>query len=141
MKGRRFIIDASVTFAWLFEEDKAARRIESMLAGAQPIVPWLWRLEVVNVILVRERRKHLTAAQGAHLLELLEDWDIEVIGKPPVRSLTALASTARPHQLSAYDAIYLDLAVSLGLPLFTRDTNLETAAERIGVELIRPGTS
>lgn len=78
----------------------------------------------------------MTVAQGAHLLELLEDWNVEVIGEPPSKSLVALASTARPHQLSAYDAVYLDLAVSLGLPLFTHDSSLRTAAERIGVELI-----
>jgi predicted nucleic acid-binding protein len=62
---------------------------------------------------------------------------VEIVAEPPVRSLTGLAAVARPHQLTAYDAAYLDLAVSLALPLFTRDQNLRTAAARVGVQLIQ----
>lgn len=131
-----------MTLAWLFDEESQAEQIEPLLAGAELVVPWLWRLEVVNVVLVlvKERRKLLTVAQATHLLELLEDWDVKVIDEPPARSLTGSAAVARPHQLSAYDAVYLDLAVSLGLPFFTRDSNLRAAAARIGVPLIAEST-
>jgi predicted nucleic acid-binding protein len=132
----RIVIDSSVTLAWLFDEDKSANRIEPVLAGSDLVAPWLWRLEVVNVILVRERRKLLTAASGTQLLELLEDLDVEIVGEPTSRSLTALAATARPHQLTAYDAVYLELAISQGVPLFTRDNNLRDAASRLGVALV-----
>ena len=80
---RRFIIDASVTLAWLFDEDQSGARIEPVLDGAELVAPALWPLEIVNVILVKERRKLLTEAQGTHLLELLEDWTVEIIGEPP----------------------------------------------------------
>jgi predicted nucleic acid-binding protein len=133
---RRFVIDASVTLAWLFDEDSSANRIGAILDGAELVAPWLWRLEVVNVILVRERRKLLSIARGAQLLELLEDWAVEMMGEPPSRSLTGLAAAARPHQLSAYDAIYLDVAMSQGLPLFTGDNNLRNTAVRIGLPLV-----
>ena len=53
-------------------------------------------------------------------------------------TLASLAQTARPHQLSAYDAVYLDIAISLDLPLFTDDHNLRTAADRMGVTVIEP---
>ena len=133
---RRFVIDSSVTLAWLFNEDAAGARIEAALAGAELVAPWLWRLEVVNVILIRERRKQLNIAQSTQLLELLQDWAVEIVGDLPSRSLAELAGVARPYQLTAYDAVYLELAVSLGLPLFTRDGNLRDAAVRIGVPLI-----
>jgi predicted nucleic acid-binding protein len=133
---RRIVIDSSVTLAWLFDEDKSTRRIEPVLAGSDLVAPWLWRLEVVNVILIRERRKLLTVARGTQLLQLLEDLDVEIVGEPPSRSLTALAAAARPHQLTAYDAVYLDLAISHGLPLFTRDHNLRDAANRLGLILV-----
>lgn len=139
MKPRRFIIDSSVTLAWLFDEDHSTGRIEAVLKDAELVAPSLWRLEIVNVILVKQRRKLLTVAQGTHLLEVLEDWTVEVLAEPPTRSLTGLAALAQPHQLSAYDAVYLDLALSLGLPLFTRDNNLEAAAMRIGLPLIKLG--
>lgn len=136
---RRFVIDSSVTLAWLFDEDASANRIERVLSEADLVAPWLWRLEVVNVILVKERRKLLAAARGTQLLELLEDLAVEVVAEPPSRSLTGLAAAARPHQLTAYDAIYLDLAMREGLPLFTRDNNLRDAATRVGVPLVSAG--
>lgn len=100
----------------------------------------MWRLEVVNVILVRERRRQITQAQGTRLLEALEALEIEIVGDPANRTLSSLALTARPHQLSAYDAISLDFAISLALPLFTDDVNLRGAAERMGVAVIEPAT-
>lgn len=133
---RRIVIDSSVTLAWLFDEDSSAARIETVLVATDLVVPWLWRLEVVNTILVKERRKLVTVARGTQLLELLEDLRVETIGEPPSRSLTGLAAAARPHQLTAYDAIYLDLAMSEGLPLFTRDNDLRDAATRVGIPIV-----
>jgi predicted nucleic acid-binding protein len=45
---------------------------------------------------------------------------------------------ARTHNLSAYDAAYLELAVRRGLPLATLDDKLKTAATRIGVAAFKP---
>lgn len=133
---RRMVIDSSVTLAWLFGEDSSANRIEKVLADAELVAPWLWRLELVNVILVKERRKLLTVARGTQLLELLEDWEVELMGEPPSRNMPSLAAAARPHQLTAYEAVYLEVAMSEGLPLFTRDNNLRDAAKRVGIPLI-----
>ena len=46
-----------------------------------------------------------------------------------------LAAT-RAHQLSAYDAAYLELAARLGLPLATLDDALAQAATQAGVPLL-----
>jgi predicted nucleic acid-binding protein len=43
---------------------------------------------------------------------------------------------ARAHDLSAYDAAYLELARREGLPLATEDAPLRAAAERVGVALV-----
>jgi predicted nucleic acid-binding protein len=40
---------------------------------------------------------------------------------------------ARSHNLSAYDACYLELALRLGLPLATLDTKLKATATTAGV--------
>lgn len=132
----RILIDASSTLAWLFNEDDQGPKLTPVLQNHELVAPWLWRLEVVNVVLVRERRKLMTQAQGTQSLGVLESLDVEVLGEPGHRSLTGLAQTARPHQLSAYDAVYLDFAVSLDLPLLTNDKNLREAAKRVGVALV-----
>jgi predicted nucleic acid-binding protein len=132
----RIIIDASITIGWLFNESEGIKRIGPTLTNADLVAPWLWRLEVVNAVLVKERGKVITVAQSTHMLELLEDLNAEIVGEPAVRTLTGLAAVARPHQLTSYDAIYLELAMSLKLPLFTRDNNLRAAAKRVGVKLV-----
>jgi predicted nucleic acid-binding protein len=132
----RFVIDASVTLAWLFDEDQASARIESVLSGAEIVAPALWRLEVVNVVLIKERRKLLTTDEATRLLGLLDDWSVDIASDPAIRSLAEFAALARPHQLTAYDAVYLDLSLCLALPLFTRDNNLRAAAARVGVALV-----
>jgi len=132
----KIVIDASSTLTWLFDEDDSAARAKSILDTHALVAPWLWRLEVTNAILVRERRKALTEAQASRLLQLIDELTIELIGEPTTRTATGLAQTARPHQLSAYDAIYLDLAIRLGVPMFTRDNNLRAAAKRAGVPLV-----
>ena len=44
-------------------------------------------------------------------------------------------SLARDHNLSAYDAAYLELAMRRGLPLATLDDKLKAAAQAVGVPL------
>jgi predicted nucleic acid-binding protein len=136
----RLVIDASVTLAWLFDEDSGAARVKPVLDRSELLAPWLWRLEVTNAVLVRERRKIVTEAQAFRLLGLLDELTIELMPEPVARTASGLAQIARPHQLSAYDAIYLDLAIRLGLPLFTRDGNLRAAAARVGVPLPKEAT-
>ena len=130
------VIDASVTLAWLFGEEDQSEAAQERLSDAALVAPTLWRLEVVNAILVKERRKHITPAQGTRFLQLLEALDIEVVGEPTARSMEQLALFARPHQLSAYDAVYLELATILGLPLWTYDSNLTKAAKKLGVAIV-----
>jgi predicted nucleic acid-binding protein len=46
-------------------------------------------------------------------------------------------ATARAFQISAYDAVYLDLARREKLPLATLDDRLRKAAAHAGIELLR----
>jgi predicted nucleic acid-binding protein len=129
------IIDASATLAWLFEEGTHAERFDSMLGKLRLVAPSLWRLEVTNAVLVKERRQQITPQQGARYLKILEALEVEYVPLSIAVGMEPLAQLARAHQLSSYDAVYLDLALVRGLPLWTLDKNLRQAAQRAGVEL------
>lgn len=129
-------MDASSTLTWLLSEGPDPRALGRTLAGIDAVVPPLWRLEVVHALLVRQRRKKNTIAEIRRLLAVLEAFPAEVLPDAPDRPLSRLFEAARPHQLSSYDAVYLDAAVRLRLPLITHDRNLRLAAEREGVELL-----
>jgi len=63
---------------------------------------------------------------------------IRVEQEPADRMLNEIFALAREHQLSTYDASYLDLAMRRGLPLATLDKSLRRAAGRCGVPLFKP---
>lgn len=129
------VIDANAAIAWLFGE-AAAERIPSSTWSGTMLVPSLWRLEVTNVILTAERRKRHTAVESTRYLKILGALDITVVPEPQSRSLERLAHLARPHHLTAYDAAYLELALTMGAPLCTLDKALAKAARTLGVSLV-----
>jgi predicted nucleic acid-binding protein len=131
-----FVLDASVTMAWCFNDEVTpyTETVLDRLQSASAAVPAIWPLEVVNVLLVGERRQRLTQAQTARFLELLQALPITVHHDLKLDSLLALG---RHHGLSAYDAAYLELAARLGLPLATQDEKLRAAATTVGVSLVR----
>ena len=132
-----FVVDASVTMAWCFE-DEATPETEALLDRLQEdaaTVPSLWELEVVNVLLVAERRNRLGEAQSARFLSLLGQLPISV---DTVSDVGAVLAAGRRHNLSAYDAAYLVLAEREGLALATLDASLAAAADSAGVSLLIP---
>lgn len=131
-----FVIDASITMAWCFEDEAttATDTVLDRLADEEAFAPALWVLEVANVLLVAERRRRMTEAQASRFVEVLAQLPVRVDATAP--EPTALLAAARRHRLSAYDAAYLTLAERLGLPLATLDTGLAEAAQSAGVPLL-----
>jgi predicted nucleic acid-binding protein len=133
-----FVIDASLTLAWCFEDEADARadRALDLLRHDRAHVPAIWVLEVMNVLLLGERRGRLTGAQSGRFIELLTLLPIDVEPLDTTRCWGAVLSLARLHNLSAYDAAYLELAARLGLPLAAADNRLRTAALAAGVAVL-----
>ena len=134
----RFVLDASVTLCWCFE-NQATRYTEDiferMAAGHEASVPFIWPLEVANSLLSVERRKTLNVAQVTGFLEELSAWSIEVDTLGVGRAFHQVLSTARQHHLTAYDAAYPELAIREGLSLATLDGDLRRAARLVGVKI------
>ena len=129
-----YVIDASVTMSWCFD-DEVTPRLDELLdrvAVDGAVVPPLWRLEVSNVLLAAQRRARVTEAQVARFVELLEGLPISV--EPEGAAISQLIAVGREHELSAYDAEYLILAARCGLPLATSDEHLRAAATAAGVQ-------
>lgn len=135
---KQVVIDCSVVMAWCFEDeaDKYADSILDMLASAEAVVPSIWALEVVNVLLVGERRNRLKEADTARFVELLRELPISVDNETSDHAMREILSIGREQGLSSYDAAYLELAMRHGLALATRDTALRKAAKKSGVKLI-----
>jgi len=137
---KRFVLDASVALRWFLDHPVPpyARRIEQhLLRGDRAIVPALWHLEMASALAVAERRSVLTPSDVDQALAGVEqvvahavDTDREVV------SAKQALTNARTFHLSAYDAVYLDLARQQRLPLATLDDRLRAAASKAGVDLL-----
>lgn len=133
------VVDASVALAWGFpdEGNAYADGVLDSLEGYALVVPGLWVLEIVNALLVGERRKRIRQAQVRRFLTLLDGLNI-VENHPGVENaLHSLLPLGREHGLSAYDTTYLDLAIREGLPLATLDESLRKAAKTAGIAIFR----
>jgi predicted nucleic acid-binding protein len=65
---------------------------------------------------------------------------IAVEQEEPERMLREIIALAREHQLSTYDASYLDLAMRRGLPIATQDVSLAKAAKKCRVAAYKPAS-
>jgi predicted nucleic acid-binding protein len=135
-----FVLDGSVTVAWFFEDeaDAYAEAVEDALASAAAVVPALWPLEVANALLVGERRRRTTEAKVTQFLPLLKALPITTDDETAARAWQESLYLARAHNLSVYDAAYLELALRRGLPLATLDGKLKAAAAAVGVAEYTP---
>lgn len=137
----RFVLDCSVTMSWCFEDeaDAFADRVLDMLdEDGEACVPSIWPLEVVNVLLVAERRGRSTPAASNRFLELLRALPIRVDPDVGLYAFGPTLAFGRDARLSAYDAAYLELAARKGVPLATHDARLREAALGRGVSMLVP---
>jgi len=54
----------------------------------------------------------------------------------PFLGTSLLLPLMEAYRLTAYDAVYLELALRLNLPLATLDTDLASASQECGLELL-----
>ena len=134
-----FVIDNSVVMTWCFKDqiNQYADAILDRLEVSTAVVPSIWPLEVGNILLVAERKKRLSEADSTRFIVLLAELPIIIEQEPPERMMKDILALAREHQLSTYDASYLDLAMRKGLPIATLDNRLKAAAKRSQVPTLK----
>jgi predicted nucleic acid-binding protein len=137
----RFVLDASVALRWFLDNPLPAyaKRVRQLLIkGDRALVPALWHLEMSNGLVVAERRKLLSPSDVDRALLDLEQLVARTIDTDSALVPVAQGfSNARAFKLSAYGAVYLDLAKQEKLPLASLDERLRAAARPAGVALLR----
>ena len=135
---RVFVADASVAIGWV-HPGQATKQTAAMLAaiadGAMLEVPALWPLEVANALLVLVRRRKLTEAERQLALGWLRGLRLRFDQEMTTLAFSRLSELAAAHQLSVYDAAYLELAQRRRFVLGCKDGPLRTAAAHAGVSL------
>lgn len=128
------VLDASAAIVWLLgEDDTLARRVAVLAADSILLVPAIWHAEMANALLQARRRRRISPAQARQALALIAELEIETDYPAPDAERTH--AIARDSGLTAYDALYLELAIRKRRPLGTNDAALASAARKSGVKL------
>jgi predicted nucleic acid-binding protein len=122
-----FVVDASLVIKWFVPEihSEAARRW--LDASHDYVAPDLLFSEVGNVVWKKVRRKELEEAEARQLAVDLAQVAVETVG---TRSLLQDAlAVALTTGITAYDAMYLTLAVRLETEVITGDDRFAAKIE------------
>jgi predicted nucleic acid-binding protein len=138
----RFVLDASVVLTWCFPDENAAtaQQVAGMFKqGDTAIVPSFWPHEVLNALLVGEKRKRISEAMVTSFLDDLAALPIVLQHFPSRIVFHRTQRLSRQYGLTAYDAAYLDLALDNCFPLATLDDDLVRACKKARVRIVKAG--
>lgn len=133
-----YVLDASFALAVLLP-DEASPVPEEWLADivAKGLhVPALWWVELGNSLLTAERRKRLSPTRRAQVMRAAQGLGPITHPEETRACWGRPLDLARLHDLTLYDACYLDLALRLDATLLSMDRALRRAASGEGIALL-----
>ena len=135
-----FVLDASVAIAGLSpdENNAASSDLIERAIIESVAVPALWFYEVANICMLKLQRGLLQPEEHRAMLTDIANLSVECDAGALQDQCEAASALALRHNLTVYDAAYLELALRLKLPLATLDTRLANAARTEGLTIL-PG--
>ena len=133
-----FVLDCSVATSWFIDDESNVKsyKILDMLVDKGAIVPCIWSLEVASSLLKGERNKRITKQQRMAAFHTLNSLNISVDNYTHDNAWLETLELAYMHNLSPYDASYLELALRKNKPIATFDKKLKSAAKILNIEII-----
>jgi len=131
------VLDASIAIAWLFKDERTptTQEILRQVAMFGAGVPTIWRLEVANVLRNAVRRGRCDEAYADRSLLRLARLRIAAEPETDRHAWGHARTIARDHNLTLYEAAYLELAIRRKAVLATQDAALIRAAGAAGIAI------
>ncbi|MBT9333186.1 type II toxin-antitoxin system VapC family toxin [Paracidobacterium acidisoli] len=133
-----FVLDSSTALSWCFKDEQSPESLEVLkLARRRAIfVPSLWHVEMANILGSSFRKQRLNEIDLKIALRMFAVLELHTDTVYPHISSSVLMPLMQAYSLTAYDAVYLELALRLNLPLATLDANLAAASRQAGITLL-----
>src|SRR5712691_2211513 len=127
-----------MTIAWLFRDERTdlPKAVLRNVAAQGALVPAIWRLEVANVLRNAVRRGRCDEGYAERSLRRLGRLRIAVDADTDRYAWSATRELSREHDLTVYDAAYLELAIRRRQALASRDAALLRAARTVGLDVL-----
>src|ERR1022692_2193095 len=133
------VIDASVTLAWCFPDEQTPTSLnvlDRLKTGEQALVPAFWSVEILNTLLLGERKGRIAPEQTKAFFDTLRVLN-PILDYASLEQVTGpVQIICRDHRLTPYDALYVELALRSGYPLATLDQPQRQAATSLGVRCL-----
>lgn len=129
---KHIVLDASVTLALLLNEKHVyAEKILDEYLSLECIahVPYLWHLEIRNILLLKEKKGVFQDGYMEKSLQILDKFIIRTDQPGDLyKTMIVIESICRQYGLTTYDAGYIELALRIGAPIVTLDQDMIQAA-------------
>jgi predicted nucleic acid-binding protein len=133
------VVDASITLSWCFPDEQTELSIlvlDWLKAGDDAVVPAFWSVEVLNTLIIGERRGRINPEQTRAFLGELRTLGLALDSASLEEVFGNVQNISRAQRLSPYDALYVELALRKHCPLATLDQPQKSAARALGVECL-----
>lgn len=132
------VLDASLVIAWLMTEKLPAGDTDaySDLPDNVLVVPSHWPLEISNVLRSRIKSNRISISDFHDIVERFDLLNVEVQSPLELDEIGHLAQFAVTHELTTYDAAYVQLALQRRVPLATLDRAMRAAATKLNIPLL-----
>ncbi|HEY2976629.1 MAG TPA: type II toxin-antitoxin system VapC family toxin [Burkholderiaceae bacterium] len=129
------VLDASFVLRYVLHTNAPRPHPDGLgaLRHAELVVPALWNAEIANALIQAERRGAATPAKVGQALSVINALNPSIDTHPV--DVTRNVELARAYGLSAYDALYLELALRRKAALATYDDDMIAAAPTAGIRL------
>jgi predicted nucleic acid-binding protein len=135
----RLVLDASYALELVlptqatWQAEAVAFFDRATLGDLDLVIPAIFFAEMAAVLARKVRGRVIAQATAEQFLEDFEQLAIAL--DVQISPASALFASAQRWQCGAYDAIYVELALQLDLPIATRDRGMVTAARAAGVPI------
>jgi predicted nucleic acid-binding protein len=131
------VVDASMALAWAMPDERSEAALQTLLdiRFDDIVVPSHFRAEVANGLKMGEPRR-ISHAEIAQFVQQLRALSIVVDHDGGEQVFERVLPIAREHNLTVYDALYLELAERRGLELASFDGDLVAAARKVGLKVL-----
>jgi predicted nucleic acid-binding protein len=127
----KIIADTNIFLAVAMNEPEKAEIIERS-TGCEIFAPEILPYEIGNALSAIVKRKQLTHIEAIDVLKIAQKIQYTLL-RVDIRSSLELALR---NNIYAYDAYFLQSALSYNYPLFTLDGRMKSIANKLGIALL-----
>ncbi len=134
-----YVLDCSFCAALFLPDERSIeveKTIETLGEDDEICIPELWWYEIASVLSAAVKRNRIGRSEAVDIIGLFKEYRFLTDQSHGDKYVERLVELALLHDLSAYDAAYLELTLRRNAVLGTLDWKLTRAAKKAGMNLL-----